>query len=134
VTSVDASEDLPEGTILRAVTEQDRMLADRLERNRLDALRDCELRLKEHGLQVVLLDAELTFDGRSLFFSTPELDGIVAELTDAYDRHVQFRRFSETLENGCGPGCGTKSKSGCGTSGGCTSCSLSGGCGTNKSK
>jgi cell fate regulator YaaT (PSP1 superfamily) len=50
VTSVDASEDLPEGTILRAVTEQDRMLADRLERNRLDALRDCELRLKEHGL------------------------------------------------------------------------------------
>ena len=62
---------------------------------------------------------EHLFDGRSLFFyflgeSPPELEGVLAELAEVYDANVQFRRFSDTLTAGCGPGCGTESAGGCG--------------------
>jgi hypothetical protein len=80
------------------------------------------------------MDVEHLLDGRSLYFYflgdvTPELDALTAELAERYDAVVRFRQFSETLEAGCGPGCGTEEAAGCGASaGGCATCQLSAAC------
>ena len=57
-----------DGSILRAVTEADELLALRLERNRQAALAACTARLAELGLPVALVDVEHSFDGRMLRF------------------------------------------------------------------
>jgi hypothetical protein len=79
----------------------------------------------------LLVDVEHTFDGESVYFYflgeiTPELEALTEELGAVYARKVRFKKFSETLANGCGPNCGTGEGS-CSPSG-CASCSLSGGC------
>lgn len=132
----------PDGIVLRRVTVEDDLLLARLERNKQEALSRCEEALLQRGLDVVLIDVEHLFDGKSLFFyflgeSSPELDAVTGELAEAYDSEVQFQKFSDALTQGCGPGCGTEAAtgSGCGTSGGgCSSCGIASACGTGRSK
>jgi cell fate regulator YaaT (PSP1 superfamily) len=124
----------PDGTLLRRVTVADELLLTRLERHKRQAFHACEQRIRERDLPTVLVEVEHLFDGRGLYFyflgeTTPAIEEITAELAEVYDAEVQFRRFSETLVSGCGPGCGTDEAtgSGCGT-GGCASCAVSGAC------
>ncbi|MCU0879040.1 MAG: PSP1 domain-containing protein [Pirellulaceae bacterium] len=121
--------DAADGTLLRRITAQDDLLLARLERNREAAYRACEERLIERGIDATLVDVEHLFDGQSLYFyflgeTTPELDALTAELAEVYEAQVQFRKFTETLLAGCGPGCGTdEAENGC-ASGGCSTCAV----------
>jgi cell fate regulator YaaT (PSP1 superfamily) len=129
-----------DGSILRGMTIEDELLEARLEKNRQKALDACNARLAERGITATLLDVEHLFDGRSLFFYflgevTPEIEAITSELAEVYDAAAQFRQFSETLTQGCGPGCGTEEAKG---QGGCTlcakACAVSHACATKRTK
>jgi len=128
----DEAGDKPSGRVLRPVNEQDRLLIERLERFKLQAVESCEQLLAQRGIQATLVEAEQLFDGKHLFFyflgpGSAEVDQILDELSQQYDRRIGFSRFAARLAEGCGPGCGT-TKSSCGDAGGCGSCG-SGGCG-----
>jgi len=129
-----------DGSILRGLTVEDELLVARLEKNRQKALEACTARLAQRGITATLFDVEHLFDGRSLFFYflgevTPEIEAITAELAEVYDAAAEFRKFSETLTAGCGPGCGTEEGAGH-ASGGCTlcakACAVAGACGTKR--
>jgi cell fate regulator YaaT (PSP1 superfamily) len=122
-----------DGTLLRPLTDTDRLLLARLEKRRDDAFMACTRRLAERGLPAVLVDVEHLFDGQSLYFyflgdAGPELDALTAELAEVYEAKAQVRQFAETLQAGCGPHCGTEEAAGCST-GGCASCAVAGACG-----
>jgi cell fate regulator YaaT (PSP1 superfamily) len=126
-----------DGSILRGMTVEDHLLAARLDKNRSEALETCSQLLVRRNLPAVLMDAEHLFDGRSLVFYflgevTPELETITDELAETYDAQVQFRKFAETVEVGCGPGCGTESATGQGCTSCGTGCAIAGACGTRK--
>jgi cell fate regulator YaaT (PSP1 superfamily) len=117
----------PDGGILRRCTVEDELLLARLERNRREAYDACTELLANRGLSAVLVDVEHLFDGRSLYFYflgpvSPEVDAITEQLAEAYDAEVQFRAFSDTVQQGCGPDCGTENAAGCGSS--CASCAI----------
>jgi hypothetical protein len=125
---------------LRRITVADELLLARLERNSQQAFRACQQLLDERGLNTVLVDVEHLFDGRSLYFyflgePAPELEQLTAELVERYDSEVQFRRFAQSLADGCGPDCGTEQASG-GKCGGdaCSSCAVSAACGTRRAR
>jgi len=123
-----------DGELLRRVTVEDDLLLARLERRKQEAFDACQQLLAEQGSSAVLMDVEHLFDGQSLYFyflgaPPPEVERLTGQLADAYDAAIQFRQFSETLEAGCGPLCGTAEAAGCGTSpSGCSTCSLSSAC------
>jgi cell fate regulator YaaT (PSP1 superfamily) len=109
-----------DGSILRGITVEDQLLVARLEKNRQEALAACTERLAAANSPAVLVDVEPLFDGRTLLFyflgeMTPELELLTAELAELYETHVQFRRFTEAVTEGCGPGCGTDAAAGCKT-------------------
>jgi len=130
-----ASEDAKDvdGTILRRMTVEDELLAARLEHNKHRALDACSQRLDELGAEATLLDVEPLFDGQQVYFyflgSVPEeIEQVTEELAELYEAKVEFRKFSETLVNGCGPDCGTeKAEGGCVT---CVTCAVASACGT----
>jgi cell fate regulator YaaT (PSP1 superfamily) len=128
-----ADDGSPDGSILRGLTVEDELLAARLERNRQAAFDACSARLNAINSPAVLMDVEHLFDGQTLLFYflgevTPELEAITQELAELYEAHVQFRRFAEAVETGCGPGCGTDAAPGCKT---CVSgCAVAGACST----
>ena len=128
-----------DGSLLRRVTVEDDLLLARLERNREEAYRACEQRLTERRIPAVLVDVEHLFDGQSLLFyflgeTTPELDALTSELAEVYEAQVQFRKFTETLTAGCGPGCGTEdAENGC-ASGGCSTCAVVSACGSKRGR
>jgi cell fate regulator YaaT (PSP1 superfamily) len=112
--------DSADGSILRGLTVEDQLLAARLEQNRQAAFEACAARLKAINSPAVLMDVEHLFDGQTLLFYflgevTPELEAITDELAELYETHVQFRRFTEAVDTGCGPGCGTDAAAGCKT-------------------
>jgi cell fate regulator YaaT (PSP1 superfamily) len=123
-----------DGTILRGVTAEDMLLETRLKKHQQQAFEACTRRLAELGSQATLMDAELLFDGRSLFFyflgdPSAELEDVVAELAEVYEAKAQVRQFAETLLAGCGPDCGTAAAGGggCGSCG--VGCAVAGACG-----
>lgn len=135
MSAVEFSNEMPKGELLRQSGREDDLILERLERHRDKAFQACEKLLAEREISATLVDVEHLFDGESIFFyflgeTTPELEAVTAELAETYERKVRFKKFAETLANGCGPDCGT-GDSGC-SSGGCGSCSLSGGCGASK--
>ncbi len=123
-----------DGTILRGVAIEDQLLIERLEKNRHEAYDACVAMLAERGISAALMDVEHLFDGQSLYFyflgEVPaEVEPLTAELAEAYEAQAQFRKFTETLTQGCGPDCGTERAD----AGGCdlcaTSCGVSSKCG-----
>jgi cell fate regulator YaaT (PSP1 superfamily) len=118
-----------DGTLLRGVSVEDDLLLARLQQHREEAFQACRRLLRERQIAATLVDVEHLFDGQSLFFyflgeTTPELDAVTAELAQIYEAKVQFQRFADSLEQGCGPGCGTsEAANGC-SSGGCSTCSV----------
>ena len=84
-----------------------------------------------------MVDVEHLFDGQGLFFYflgdvTPDLEAYTGRLAEIYEAKVQFRKFTETLIEGCGPGCGTEEAKGSGGCESCTSCAVAGLCGTKR--
>ncbi len=122
-----------DGEILRAMTVEDDLLAQRLEKNKHRAFEACRRKLEERSAETTLIDVELLFDGRSLYFYflgevTPRIDALTAELSELYEAKVKFRQFTEAVIHGCGPDCGTQdARGGCDH---CSSCSIAGACGT----
>jgi cell fate regulator YaaT (PSP1 superfamily) len=133
----DDSRAFADGDILRRMTVQDELLQARLDKHRQEAYQACTTLLDQSGVSAVLVDVEHLFDGQGLFFYflgdvTPELEACTGKLAETYEAKVQFRKFTETLIEGCGPGCGTeevKGRGGCET---CTSCAVAGACGTKR--
>ncbi len=126
-----------DGEILRGMTVQDDLLQARLEKNRQEAYQACAAMLGDSGVPAVLVDVEHLFDGQGLFFYflgdvTPELETYTDRLAETYEAKVQFRKFTETLIEGCGPGCGTEEVKGRGGCEACTSCAVAGACGTKR--
>jgi cell fate regulator YaaT (PSP1 superfamily) len=123
-----------DGTLLRRITVEDDLLLARLDKNRHEAWQACQERLAACGIPAVLVDVEHLFDGQSLYFyflgeTTSALDALTAELAETYEATVQFRKFTETLTAGCGPGCGTEdAEHGC-ASGACSTCAVVTACG-----
>ena len=120
----DASASL-QGQILRRMTVEDDLLQARLDKHRQEAYAACVSLLSENGVNASLVDVEHLFDGEGLFFyflgEVPEAaERLTARLAETYETSVEFRRFAETLAEGCGPGCGTEEAMG---QGGCESCS-----------
>lgn len=132
----DVSASEADGPLLRRMTVQDELLAERLGRNRDAAYEACARLLEERGSTATLLDVEHLFDGRGLYFyflGEADLIGeaISAELAEAYDAEAKFGAFADAVEQGCGPGCGTaEAENGCGTAGGCSTCAIVSACGT----
>jgi cell fate regulator YaaT (PSP1 superfamily) len=127
-----------DGEILRRMTVQDELLQARLEKNRREAYQACAALLERNGIPAVLVDVEHLFDGQGLFFyflgDVPALlDAFTAQLAEAYEAKVQFRKFTDTLIEGCGPGCGSEEVKGRGGCEACTSCAVAGACGTKRS-
>lgn len=116
-----------DGELLRPMTAEDELLAERMERRRDEAFAACADLLRERGLKATLVDVEHLLDGQGLFFYflgevSPEVDACTAELAEAYDATIKFRQFTDTLLEGCGPGCGTEEAAGQGGCNACTSC------------
>jgi hypothetical protein len=134
----DDSRAFADGEILRGMTVQDDLLQARLEKHRQEAYQACASLLGKNGASAVLVDVEHLFDGQGLFFYflgdvTPEMEFYTERLAETYEAKVQFRKFTETLIEGCGPGCGTDEVKGRGGCDACTSCAVAGACGTRKS-
>jgi cell fate regulator YaaT (PSP1 superfamily) len=123
----------PDGDIIRRMTLEDELLAERLSRRRDEALEACTRLLVEHGAPAVLLDVEHLLDGRRVYFYfLGEVPAAVEQLTDelasTYDAAIEFKQFSTTLLEGCGPGCGTEEAKGQGGCASCTSCAVASAC------
>ena len=124
-----------DGEILRGMTVEDDLLEARLEKHRQEAFEACAALLAEQSLPAVLVDVEHLFDGEGLFFYflgnvPPAIEAITGRLAETYESKVQFRKFTETLIEGCGPGCGTEAAKGQGGCESCVSCAVAGACGT----
>jgi len=128
----------PVGQVLRRMSVQDDLLEARLDRRRHEAFAACQQLLGESGVEAALVDVEHLFDGEGLFFyflgdTPPEASEITSRLAETYEAAVEFRKFAETLEEGCGPGCGTEEAKGQGGCAICTSCAVASACGVKKS-
>ena len=129
----------PDGALLRRVTVEDDLLLTRIEKHRDDAFRACQELLAQRHIDAALVDVEHLFDGQSLYFyfagqTPPELEGVTQELAETYDAQVEFRKFTETLTAGCGPGCGTEeAENSCGH-GGCATCVVASACSPRKQR
>ena len=126
-----------DGDLLRPMAVEDELLAARIERNRQDAYNACVALLAERAIPAVLIDVEHLFDGQGIYFYflgevTVEIEACTSQLADAYETKVQFRKFTETLIEGCGPGCGTEAAKGQGGCDSCTSCAVASACGTSR--
>jgi len=122
----------PDGDLLRRFTTADELVLARLDKHRSEAIEACSGRLAERGIPAMLVDVEHLFDGQSLYFyflgeTTPQLEALTKELAELYETKVQFRKFTEAVDAGCGPDCGTEAASGCG--GGWSSCVIAEACG-----
>lgn len=121
-----------DGEVLRKLSIEDQLLVARLEKHRDEAFDACQRLLAERGIDAILVDVEHLFDGQSVYFYfLGEVDEaahrVTAELAEQYEKSVRFRKFSETLHEGCGPDCGTEDGGGCGDS--CGSCAVAAACG-----
>lgn len=122
-----------DGQLLRPLTIEDELLLERLNRHRERAFEACQELLAERDIPAVLLDVEHLFDGESLYFHflgevPPGLEPLTVELANLYEKKVEFRRFADSLQEGCGPGCGTEqAENGC-HHGGCQSCVIATAC------
>jgi len=140
LTEPDDSDDgrtFPDGDILRGMTVEDELLEARLDKYRHEAYEACVSLMAEQRLSAALVDVEHLFDGQGLFFYflgevPPEVEAYTDRLAKVYETRVQFRKFTDTLIEGCGPGCGTEEAKGQGGCESCTSCAVAGACGTRR--
>ncbi len=125
--------DATDGKILRSVTVEDHLLQKQLEEAANTAFDDCQRYLQKIDSRDCLLEVEPLMDGKTLYFhfiGTPDesVTNHLQSLAEIFRDTIQTSRFAKLLEEGCGPGCGTEEKGGCGTSGSCTVCVIAKSC------
>lgn len=122
-----------DGTLLRVCTPEDQLLHEKLEEAAKSAFVACQDYLIQHQLGDRLLDVEALHDAKTLYFYflglpsetiAPKLD----QLVEIFQSTVRESQFAKLLDEGCGPGCGTEEKGGCGTSGSCAVCVIAKAC------
>jgi cell fate regulator YaaT (PSP1 superfamily) len=123
-----------DGRILRRMTVEDELLEARLLRKRDEAFAACQRLLADARIPATLVDVEHLLDGQGLYFyflgDPPEQTAeVTRRLADVYEATVEFRRFADTLAEGCGPGCGTEAAAGQGGCSSCAGCAVAGACG-----
>lgn len=123
-----------DGTILRPASTEDRWLQQSLEAAAHQAFHACQAFLTAHDYPDVLLDVEPLLDARTLYFyfvGTPtlELRPQLEQLASIFHETVRQSLSARQLDEGCGPGCGTSTAAGCGSSGGCSVCVVAQACG-----
>lgn len=124
-----------DGRVLRKMRPEDELLHGHLMSLSNGIHAECDRWLKAQNASCVLLDVEPLMDGKTLYFHflTPQSDSVVQShldhLTSCYEQEVAQSEFAKLLTAGCGPGCGTEEAvNGCGSSGGCKTCSLAKAC------
>lgn len=127
-----SSEAEVDGQILRRMTQEDQLLWKQLCSLSQLAMESCQKWLEEKRVADILLEVDPLLDGRTLYFHflgepTLETESMVDGLARRYQEEVSSSRFSQLLEHGCGPDCGTESKGGCG-SGACAVCTVASAC------
>lgn len=128
--------ELADGIILRKVTSEDEFLASQLKRLAEDLHSFMQEELSQADPTATLLEVESLMDGKTLFFHflgpvNDQAQGITDRLGKIFQKKARESRFAQLLETGCGPGCGTTSSK-CGTTGGCSTCVIAGGCSSKK--
>ena len=123
----------PDGQILRRMSVEDELLDARLQKHRHAAFEACQALLSHQQIEATLMDVEHLFDGQGVYFyflgDPPAASAsLTAELAATYEAKIEFQRFSETLEEGCGPGCGTEEAMGQGGCSSCTTCAVASAC------
>ena len=119
-----------DGDLLRGVTMQDELLQARLEKNRQEAYAACSALLAEQSCadRAGRRRTSFRWPGAVLLFpwATCRRNSkrYTGRLAETYEAKVQFRKFTETLIEGCGPGCGTEEAKGQGGCDSCTSCAV----------
>lgn len=63
------TKDNPEGKILRLATDRDREVFEDYESQRKDLLNTCREKIKDSGLEIKLIDARISLDGRQIIFA-----------------------------------------------------------------
>jgi len=127
------SSDEVDGKILRKQTPEDQLLLKHLLTSASSAAASCQRFLDVQQTGDCLLDVEPMMDGKTLYFhfvGVPEdvVTDHLQELAEIFQRDVQESQFAKLLEHGCGPGCGTEEKGGCGEGGSCTVCVIAKAC------
>jgi hypothetical protein len=127
-----------DGVILRRMSVADDLLQARLDNKRDTAFSACQQLLQEAGIGGLLVDVEHLLDGEGLFFyflgePPAAAQQVTQQLAATYEVAIEFRRFAQTLEEGCGPGCGTPAAAGQGGCSTCVSCSVASACGSKPS-
>lgn len=122
-----------DGTILRRCSPEDRLLSEKLNEAAREAFQACQVYLVEHQLHDTLLDVEALLDAKTLYFyflgePSNELNTELDKLVAIFQETVRTSQFAKLLDEGCGPGCGTEEKGGCGTSGSCAVCVIAKAC------
>ena len=120
-----------DGRILRRMGAEDELLRSHLVQLANEVHDECATWLQNQSVTSILLDVEPLMDGKTLYFHflTPQTDEIVQKHLDylaaRYEQQVAQSEFAKLLSEGCGPGCGTdEAVNGCGSRGGCKTCSL----------
>ena len=122
-----------DGAVLRRMTPEDELLWRNLSAMSQEVQSECQQWLTDHGYSDILLDVEPLMDGQTLYFHfvgepSPIVSEHITALAELYEKRVRESRFAQLLETGCGPGCGTEAKGGCGTGGGCAVCVVASAC------
>ncbi len=125
--------DTTDGKILRSITAEDKLLQKQLDEAANTAFEECQRYLREIDSRDCLLEVEPLMDGKTLYFHfigipTEAVSDYLQSLAEIFRETVQASQFAKLLEEGCGPGCGTEEKGGCGTSGSCTVCVIAKNC------
>lgn len=125
--------DLLTAKFVRRCQPEDRLLWGQLVALSQDSAKACQKFLEDRGSPDVLIEVEPLLDGKTIFFHflgeiSSSTEDYVEQLAEVYRNEIASSKFANQLETGCGPGCGTSAKSSCGTSSGCSTCSLRGGC------
>lgn len=121
-----------DGQILRRMTAEDQLLWNNLQQLAGESHAACQQWLSDSKSPDRLLEVEPLLDGRTLYFHflnevSAETDAQIERLVAIFQETVASSAFSQLLEHGCGPGCGTASaQRGCGSS--CSSCAVSKSC------
>jgi len=129
------TKDEVDGKILRKQTPEDLLVLKQLFASASSAAADCQRFLDQKQTGDCLLDVEPMMDGKTLYFhfvGVPEeaVTEHLQMLAEIFQRDVQTSQFAKLLEHGCGPGCGTEEKGGCGDDGACTVCVIAKACST----
>jgi len=101
----------PLRTVLRKATDQDQAVYSRNLAAEKDAFAICQQKIKDHGLEMKLLDAEYTFDGRKILFyftadGRVDFRDLVKDLATSFHTRIELRQIGVRDETRMGGGIG----------------------------